>query len=95
MPTSHGVMTASEFALLTKMSHADTVKLINEELKRHMTDQVLSIGFFEINVKPRHNTELMIELLRDAGFNATRTIGSDTREAWDYIRVEVPRASKV
>jgi hypothetical protein len=95
MPTSHGVMTASEFVLLTKMSHTDTVKLINEELKRHMTDQVLSIGFFMINVKPRYNTELMVELLRDAGFSAVHTSGNGMCGPWDYIRVEVPRASKV
>ena len=95
MPTSHGVMTAYEFISSVKMNQEDTVKLINEELRRAMTDSVMSTGFFMINVKPRHNVGLMLDLLRNAGFKATRTTGSDMRESWDYIRVEVPRESKV
>lgn len=91
MPTAKGIMTAYEFISGMKMTPAETVTLVNAALKNSMTDHVLSVGFFMINIKPRHDAELMISLLRDAGFTVGRTKGGDQRESYDYLRVEVPK----
>ena len=95
MPTPNGIITATEFLSEVKMSWKDTVNFVNENIKKSMNGSVVSMGFFTINIKPEHDVELIISLLREAGFTADHTKGCDMRESWNYIHVGVPRASKV
>lgn len=95
MPTPNGIITATEFLARVKMSCEETINFVNESIKKSMNGSVVSMGFFAINVKPEHDVELIISLLREAGFTAARRTGCDMRESWDYIHVEVPRAPKV
>ena len=95
MPTPNGIITATEFMSAFKMSPEDTVNLVNETIKKAMNHVVMTVGFFKISIKPDHDVDLMIQLIREAGFTAARRTGCDMHESWDYIHVEVPRAPKV
>lgn len=97
MPTPNGIITATEFMSALKMSPEDTVNFVNENIKKAMNHVVMAIGFFTISIKPEHNVDLMISLIREAGFAVERqtSVGNGLRESLDYLRVEVPIAPKV
>ena len=97
MPTPNGIITATEFMSAVKMSPKDTANFVNENIKKAMNHVVMTIGFFTISIKPEHDVDLMISLIREAGFAVVRQrdAGTSLRESLEYLRVEVPIAPKV
>ena len=97
MPTPNGIITATEFMSAFKMSPKDTVNFVNENIKKAMNHHVMTVGFFKINIKPEHDVDLMISLIREAGFVVERQLSAiaGQREYLEYLRVEVPIAPKV
>lgn len=97
MPTPNGIITATEFMSAFKMSPKDTVNFVNETIKKAMNHVVMTMGFFTISIKPEHDVDLMISLIREAGFAVERhtSAGNGLRESLNYLRVDVPIAPKV
>ena len=96
MPSPSGIITANEFLSAFKMSQEETIRFVNFKIIQAMNDIAMAKGFFDIPIRPGFDVDLMISLIREAGFEVSRWRASGFfRKPFDFIRVKVPNAPKV